>query len=59
LFQKDIFSAMGWIPKAAMMSALEELFRIARAQSLIALCGTVLGYWFMVALIDVVGRFTI
>ncbi|XP_066352536.1 inorganic phosphate transporter 1-6-like [Miscanthus floridulus] len=59
LFQKDIFSAVGWIPKAATMSALEELFRIARAQSLIALCGTVPGYWFTVALIDVVGRFAI
>ncbi|EEE69158.1 hypothetical protein OsJ_28305 [Oryza sativa Japonica Group] len=53
LFQKDIFSAVGWIPKAATMSALEELFRIARAQTLIALCGTVPGYWFTVALIDV------
>ncbi|OEL19284.1 Inorganic phosphate transporter 1-6 [Dichanthelium oligosanthes] len=59
LFQKDIFSAVGWIPKAASMSALEELFSIARAQSLIALCGTVPGYWFTVALIDVVGRFAI
>ncbi|KAL6644353.1 hypothetical protein ACP70R_015961 [Stipagrostis hirtigluma subsp. patula] len=59
LFQKDIFSAVGWIPKAATMGALEELFRIARAQTLIALCGTVPGYWFTVALIDVVGRFKI
>ncbi|KAF0900855.1 hypothetical protein E2562_035490 [Oryza meyeriana var. granulata] len=59
LFQKDIFSAVGWIPKAATMSALEELFRIARAQTLIALCGTVPGYWFTVALIDVLGRFKI
>ncbi|XP_020113373.1 inorganic phosphate transporter 1-6-like [Ananas comosus] len=59
LFQKDIFSAIGWIPKAAKMSALEELYRIARAQTLIALCGTVPGYWFTVGLIDVVGRFTI
>ncbi|XP_062194947.1 inorganic phosphate transporter 1-6-like [Phragmites australis] len=59
LFQKDIFSAVGWIPKAATMGALDEVFRIARAQSLIALCGTVPGYWFTVALIDVVGRFAI
>ncbi|XP_025822512.1 LOW QUALITY PROTEIN: inorganic phosphate transporter 1-6-like [Panicum hallii] len=35
LFQKDMFSAVGWIPKAARMSALEAL---------IALCGTVPGY---------------
>ncbi|MQM05347.1 hypothetical protein Taro_038152 [Colocasia esculenta] len=59
LFQKDIFSAIGWIPKAATMNAIEEVFRIARAQTLIALCGTVPGYWFTVALIDHIGRFTI
>ncbi|KAG1361394.1 inorganic phosphate transporter 1-4 [Cocos nucifera] len=59
LFQKDIFSAIGWIPKAATMNALEEVFRIARAQTLIALCGTVPGYWFTVGLIDIIGRFTI
>ncbi|KAL0907503.1 hypothetical protein M5K25_021918 [Dendrobium thyrsiflorum] len=59
LFQKDIFSAIGWIPKAATMNALEEVFKIARAQTLIALCGTVPGYWFTVALIDTIGRFTI
>ncbi|KQJ94692.1 inorganic phosphate transporter 1-6 [Brachypodium distachyon] len=59
LFQKDIFSAVGWIPAAATMSALDELHLIARAQTLIALCGTVPGYWFTVALIDAVGRFWI
>ncbi|KAM7253365.1 hypothetical protein ACFE04_025983 [Oxalis oulophora] len=59
LFQKDIFSAVGWIPKANTMSALEELFKIARAQTLIALCGTVPGYWFTVFLIDYIGRRTI
>lgn len=59
LFQKDIFSAIGWIPAAETMNALEEVFRIARAQTLIALCSTVPGYWFTVALIDRIGRFTI
>ncbi|CAA7390777.1 unnamed protein product [Spirodela intermedia] len=59
LFQKDIFSAIGWIPKPATMNAVEEVYRIARAQTLIALCGTVPGYWFTVALIDRIGRFTI
>ncbi|KAL6902364.1 hypothetical protein ACP4OV_005240 [Aristida adscensionis] len=59
LFQKDIFTSIHWIPKARTMSALEELFRISRAQTLIALCGTVPGYWFTVALIDVLGRFAI
>ncbi|KAK3148688.1 hypothetical protein QOZ80_3AG0207420 [Eleusine coracana subsp. coracana] len=59
LFQKDIFTAINWIPKAKTMSALEEVYRIARAQTLIALCGTVPGYWFTVFLIDVIGRFWI
>nr|AAO72435.1 phosphate transporter HvPT5 [Hordeum vulgare subsp. vulgare] len=59
LFQKDIFGSIGWIPKARTMDALEEVFRISRAQTLIALCGTVPGYWFTVFLIDVIGRFWI
>jgi len=59
LFQKDIFSAVGWIPPAKTMSALDELYKIARAQTLIALCGTVPGYWVTVLLIDYIGRFAI
>ncbi|XP_074581610.1 inorganic phosphate transporter 1-1-like [Curcuma longa] len=59
LFQKDIFSAVGWIPKARTLSALEEAFKVARAQTIIALCGTVPGYWFTIAFIDVLGRFWI
>ncbi|XVF21591.1 hypothetical protein REPUB_Repub12eG0102900 [Reevesia pubescens] len=59
LFQKDIFSAIGWIPSAKSMNALEEVYRIARAQTLIALCSTVPGYWFTVAFIDKMGRFAI
>ncbi|KAL0304825.1 UNVERIFIED_CONTAM: putative inorganic phosphate transporter 1-7 [Sesamum angustifolium] len=41
LFQKDIFSAIGWIPPAKTMNAIKEVFTIARAQTLIALCSTV------------------
>ncbi|KAF3795885.1 putative inorganic phosphate transporter 1-3 [Nymphaea thermarum] len=59
LFQKDIFSSIGWIPKAETMNAIHEVYRIARAQTLIALCSTVPGYWFTVFFIDVVGRFAI
>ncbi|EEF44177.1 probable inorganic phosphate transporter 1-5 [Ricinus communis] len=59
LFQKDIFSAIGWIPPAQTMNAIHEVFVIARAQTLIALCGTVPGYWFTVAFIDRIGRFII
>ncbi|XP_078152597.1 inorganic phosphate transporter 1-2-like [Carex rostrata] len=59
LFQKDIFSKVGWIPKEGAMNAIEEVFCIARAQTYIALCGTVPGYWFTVAFIDIIGRFWI
>ncbi|OMP06635.1 Phosphate permease [Corchorus capsularis] len=59
LFQKDIFSAIGWIPPAATMNAIHEVYKIARAQTLIALCSTVPGYWFTVAFIDKMGRFAI
>ncbi|XXG40593.1 hypothetical protein AAC387_Pa01g1273 [Persea americana] len=59
LFQKDVFTSVGWIPKAESMNAIQEVYRIARAQTLIALCSTVPGYWFTVAFIDHVGRFAI
>ncbi|XP_028780760.1 probable inorganic phosphate transporter 1-5 [Neltuma alba] len=59
LFQKDIYTAVGWIPPAAEMNAIHEVYRVARAQVLIALCGTVPGYWFTVAFIDILGRFFI
>ncbi|TMW86874.1 hypothetical protein EJD97_020766 [Solanum chilense] len=59
LFQKDIFSKIGWIPHPETMNALDEVFKIAKAQTLIALCSTVPGYWFTVAFIDRMGRFAI
>ncbi|XP_004502147.1 inorganic phosphate transporter 1-4-like [Cicer arietinum] len=59
LFQKDIYSSIGWLPPAADMNAIHEVFKVARATTLIALCGTVPGYWFTVAFIDVIGRFFI
>ncbi|CAN6234426.1 unnamed protein product [Urochloa humidicola] len=59
LFQKDIYAAVNWLPKAETMNALEEMFRISRAQTLIALCGTIPGYWFTVFFIDIIGRFAI
>ncbi|KAM1753219.1 hypothetical protein ACFX12_005834 [Malus domestica] len=59
LFQKDIFSAVGWLPSASSMSALDELYKIAKAQTLIALCGTIPGYWVTVVLIDRIGRLAI
>ncbi|KAK4258401.1 hypothetical protein QN277_007856 [Acacia crassicarpa] len=59
LFQKDVFTSIGWLPQPAEMSAIHEVYRIAKAQTLIALCSTVPGYWFTVALIDHMGRFAI
>ncbi|GAB4850908.1 Inorganic phosphate transporter 1-4 [Ancistrocladus abbreviatus] len=59
LFQKDLFSSVGWLPPAQNMSAIREVYKVARAQTLIALCGTVPGYWFTVAFIDIIGRFWI
>ncbi|MCO5561904.1 hypothetical protein L7F22_015529 [Adiantum nelumboides] len=59
LFQKDVFSAIGWLPKAATMSALEEVYNISKAQALLAMCSTAPGYWFTVALIDYLGRYVI
>ncbi|KAF9609307.1 hypothetical protein IFM89_015552 [Coptis chinensis] len=63
LFSKLSFIAMDFtyleqqVPET--MNALEEVFKIARAQTLIALCSTVPGYWFTVLLIDHIGRFVI
>lgn len=59
LFQKDVLTAVGWLPSATKMNAMEEVYRISRAQALIALCSTVPGYWFTVLLIDRIGRFAI
>ncbi|XP_057531093.1 probable inorganic phosphate transporter 1-3 [Amaranthus tricolor] len=59
LFQKDLFSSIGWIPPAEDMNAIREVYMVARAQTLIALCGTVPGYWFTVAFIDIIGRWWI
>jgi len=59
LFQKDIFKAVGWLPSATKINAIEQVYRIARAQSIIALCSTVPGYWFTVAFVDHIGRKTI
>ncbi|GLT76918.1 hypothetical protein SLA2020_485520 [Shorea laevis] len=59
LSQKDIFTNIGWLPSASKMNAIYEVYKIARAQTIIALCGTIPGYWFTVAFIDKMGRFKI
>ncbi|KAG5554348.1 hypothetical protein RHGRI_012014 [Rhododendron griersonianum] len=37
----------------------KEVYQVSRAQALIALCGTVPGYWFTVFFIDKIGRWAI
>ncbi|CAM6103952.1 unnamed protein product [Calypogeia fissa] len=59
LYQSDLFSSVGWLPKPERMSGLEETYKISRAQALIAVGATVPGYWFTVATIDRIGRKTI
>ncbi|PSR93274.1 Inorganic phosphate transporter 1-3 like [Actinidia chinensis var. chinensis] len=59
LTQKDIYPAIGWVPNAAKMDAIEEVFILSRAMFLVALFATVPGYWFTVFLIDRIGRFII
>ncbi|OEL20578.1 putative inorganic phosphate transporter 1-4 [Dichanthelium oligosanthes] len=56
ILQGEIFSDVKWIPEAHTMSAVEEAYRVGRAHAIIALCGTLPGYWFTIAFIDVVGR---
>ncbi|KAL6611370.1 hypothetical protein ACP70R_039298 [Stipagrostis hirtigluma subsp. patula] len=56
MLQEEIFSDVNWVPEARAMSALEEAYRVSRAQAIIALCGTLPGYWFTIAFVDVVGR---
>ncbi|KDP21624.1 hypothetical protein JCGZ_03295 [Jatropha curcas] len=59
LAQKDLYPASGLVNKASTMNALEEMFHISKAMTLIALVATVPGYWFTVFLIDRIGRYII
>ncbi|KAF8402466.1 hypothetical protein HHK36_010550 [Tetracentron sinense] len=56
LTQKDVYPAIGLLPKAATLNAIEEVYRISRSMFLVALFATVPGYWFTVFLIDKIGR---
>ena len=44
-----------WIPASYTMTAPQEVYAIARAQCLIALCSTIPGYYFTVYFIDKMG----
>ena len=59
LFQKDVFTQVGFLPPAKYMYALEEAGQVAKAQALIALGSTIPGYWFTVFFVDIFGRIKI
>ncbi|KAL3724702.1 hypothetical protein ACJRO7_029809 [Eucalyptus globulus] len=59
LIQPLIFTDVHWLPPSKQMNAIEEAYQNGKAQTLIALCGTVPGYWFTVVFIDKMGRFAI
>ncbi|KAK1276437.1 Inorganic phosphate transporter 1-11 [Acorus gramineus] len=59
LTQKDIFPAINLTSKAEEVNALEEVFETSRAMLLVALFGTIPGYWVTVALIEKIGRYLI
>lgn len=59
LTQKDIYPAIGLLPNAKTMNAIQEVFNISKAMFLVALVATVPGYWFTVFLIDKIGRYII
>jgi PHS family inorganic phosphate transporter-like MFS transporter len=59
LFQQTVYTNIGWLPNNKTVSALEEMYKASRAQALIALCGTVPGYYVAILLIDIIGRWII
>ncbi|KAH8480531.1 hypothetical protein Peur_062634 [Populus x canadensis] len=59
LTQKDVYPSAGLLNKASSMNALEEMYHLSKAMSLIALVAIVPGYWFTVFLVDRIGRFII
>ncbi|OVA13702.1 General substrate transporter [Macleaya cordata] len=59
LTQKDVYPAIGLLPKGATMNAIEEVYLISKSMFLVALLATVPGYWFTVFFIDKIGRFII
>ncbi|KAK7385451.1 hypothetical protein VNO78_31172 [Psophocarpus tetragonolobus] len=56
LTQKDIYPAIGLVPRASQMNAIEEVFLLSKAMFVVALLGTVPGYLYTVYFIDKIGR---
>ncbi|XP_050225228.1 low affinity inorganic phosphate transporter 4-like [Mercurialis annua] len=59
LTQNDMFQAIGLIKPAEEVNAIEQVYENSRAMFVVALIGTFPGYWFTVAFIETLGRFTI
>nr|CAB3482651.1 unnamed protein product [Digitaria exilis] len=55
LTQKDVFPAIRLTSRPENLNALKEVFQISRAMFLVALLGTLPGYWVTVAIIDKIG----
>ncbi|KAB1212916.1 putative inorganic phosphate transporter 1-4 [Morella rubra] len=59
LFQKIIFRKFHWPGVSETMRGSHEVYKVAKAQTFLAFCGLIQGYWFAVAFIDDLGRFVI
>ncbi|GLJ22769.1 hypothetical protein SUGI_0428870 [Cryptomeria japonica] len=60
LFQNDIYHEVVGLKKQCQYThPLDEVFRTAKGQAVIALCGALPGYIFSILLIDRIGRFKI
>ncbi|WOK99360.1 hypothetical protein Cni_G08072 [Canna indica] len=59
LTQKDIFQAIKLTSPAKEVNAIQEMYEISRAMTVIAMFGTFPGYWFTVLLIEKLGRYLI
>ncbi|KAI4388520.1 hypothetical protein MLD38_000841 [Melastoma candidum] len=57
LFQSRVYES--YLPKPENLNAFQAAYRVARLQALVALCSTIPGYFFTVALIDRIGRIKI
>ncbi|PNT60634.1 hypothetical protein BRADI_5g02760v3 [Brachypodium distachyon] len=56
LFMKDIFRDIDWIGNGSTMSPLEQTYKIAQREALIAIVGTLPGFFFAIKLMDKMGR---
>ncbi|GJP37665.1 hypothetical protein CLOM_g22102 [Closterium sp. NIES-68] len=56
LFNRDLFTAIGWVAPPYSMNALKEMYELSKATALMTLCATLPGYWVTVFTVDKLGR---